>query len=636
MYKPRKCIICGDTFIPESGRQKCCGKAIVKVCEVCGREYLGHCTTQDDSHTCGSRECRLEYTRRVKMANCLTQTRICRICGKEFHPLSPTQTVCNAPHYRKCIVCGKEFEVSRVNGNELSSAVTCSAECEKINRNREIKAALARKPEGYNKHKQVHTRICKWCGKEFTTTEPKKIYCDGIHTRNCVICGKRFIVDNKLLSSLVLPKTCSEECRLKLIERTTIERYGVANYTQTAEYKDKLSANLDSIAAKRKATMMAKYGIDSMSKSDNWLINTMADPSKLDGYKLFRDSPREFIAATFQQTAPTISMLASAIGVNDSSTLNWVHKYGIEDLVNIQYSSIEVEVEAFLKSVDRELEIIHNDRNVIKPMEVDLYLPDYKVGIECNPTSTHNSTKNNWNKDLPGIPQSYHQQKTDYAAEKGVFIFHLFGYEWSHKQDIIKSMLKNLISKSERRIFARNTEIVELSYNECNEFLNANHRQGECTSSIRYGLLHDDELVAVMSFSKPRRTIGNQSEDWELLRFCSKLGTNVIGGASKLSKHFIDSHPNQSVISFSDKARTRGNLYSQLGFKHIRDSEPGYVWVDEKTDKAYSRVRAQKSNIQKLLNDPELDLSKSENYNMTTHGFVRVFDSGTAVWVYIM
>ena len=328
-------------------------------------------------------------------------------------------------------------------------------------------------------------------------------------------------------------------------------------------------------------------------------------------------------------------MLASAIGVNDSSTLNWVHKYGIEDLVNIQYSSIEVEVEAFLKSVDPKLKIIHNDRNVIKPMEVDLYLPDYKVGIECNPTSTHNSTKNNWNKDLPGIPQSYHQQKTDYAAEKGVFIFHLFGYEWSHKQGIIKSMLKNLIGKSERRIFARNTEIVELSYNECNEFLNANHRQGECTSSIRYGLLDEGELVSVMSFSKPRRTIGKQSEDWELLRFCSKLNTNVIGGASKLFKHFTNSHPNQSVISFSDKARTRGNLYSQLGFKLIRDSEPGYVWVDEKTDKAYGRVRAQKSNIEKLLNDPELDLSKSENYNMTTHGFVRVFDSGTAVWVYM-
>lgn len=73
----------------------------------------------------------------------------------------------------------------------------------------------------------------------------------------------------------------------------------------------------------------------------------------------------------------------------------------------------------------------------------------------------------------------------------------------------------------------------------------------------------------------------------------------------------------------------------RIGFKHIRDSGPGYVWVEEKTDKAYSRVRAQKSNIEKLLNDPELDLSKSENYNMTTHGFVRVFDSGTAVWVYM-
>ena len=634
MYKPRKCIICGDTFIPESGRQKCCGKAIIKVCEVCGREYLGHCTTQDDSHTCGAKQCRLEYTRRVKEANCRKQTRICRVCGKEFHPLSPTQTICNEPHYRKCVVCGKEFEVSRVSGNELSSAVTCSAECEKIDRNRNIKDVLSEKPRGYNAHTGVYTKVCKWCGKEFITNEPNRVYCDGVHTRKCVICGNEFVIDNRLLSNSDISQTCSPECHRKLIERTNLEKYGETNYTKTAEYKRRMSEQSETSSRKRRETMLARYGVESSSKLDSWLSNNMVDPSKLDNYKEFQQDPKTFIRSKFEDVLPTISMLSKEIGINESSTSNWVHKLAIEALINIQYSSMEVEVEVFLKSIDPSIEIIHNERNVIKPMEIDLYLSRYKLGIECNPTSTHNSTKNNWNKDLPGVPQSYHQHKTDFANENDIFIFHLFGYEWAHKRPIMESMLKNLIGKTPNRIFARNTTIVDVSYNECNEFLNKNHRQGECTSSVRYGLLYNNELVAVMSFSKPRSTIGNKTEDWELLRFCSKLDTNVVGGASKLFKHFVDNHPNQSIVSFSDKARTRGGLYNQLGFKHVRDSEPGYVWVDEKTNIAYSRVRAQKSNIQKLLNDPELDLSKSENYNMTTHGFVRVFDSGTAVWVY--
>ena len=41
-----------------------------------------------------------------------------------------------------------------------------------------------------------------------------------------------------------------------------------------------------------------------------------------------------------------------------------------------------------------------------------------------------------------------------------------------------------------------------------------------------------------MTFGKSRF-----SNEFELLRFCNKLYTNVIGGASKLFKHFLVDHP---------------------------------------------------------------------------------------------
>ena len=44
-----------------------------------------------------------------------------------------------------------------------------------------------------------------------------------------------------------------------------------------------------------------------------------------------------------------------------------------------------------------------------------------------------------------------------------------------------------------------------------------------------------------MTFSPPRVNMGskNHKQQWELVRFCNKLNTRVVGGASKLLKYFI-------------------------------------------------------------------------------------------------
>lgn len=107
-------------------------------------------------------------------------------------------------------------------------------------------------------------------------------------------------------------------------------------------------------------------------------------------------------------------------------------------------------------------------------------------------------------------------------------------------------MIRNLIGKSEHRIYARNAYISELGYNDCTSFLNYNHRQGATSDPIRYGLYTKDtkELVSVMTFSKVRNIIGVAKNDgidnnyYELVRFCNRLNTSVVGGASKLFKYF--------------------------------------------------------------------------------------------------
>jgi len=50
------------------------------------------------------------------------------------------------------------------------------------------------------------------------------------------------------------------------------------------------------------------------------------------------------------------------------------------------------------------------------------------------------------------------------------------------------------------------------------------------------------------------------------LRFCNKLNYSVVGGASKLFKHFIKNNKPKNIISYSDNRYFDGSLYEKLGF----------------------------------------------------------------------
>jgi hypothetical protein len=122
------------------------------------------------------------------------------------------------------------------------------------------------------------------------------------------------------------------------------------------------------------------------------------------------------------------------------------------------------------------------------------------------------------------------------------------------------------------------------------------------------------------------------SDCWELVRFCNKLDTSVVGGASKLFKHFLRCINPKQIRSFSDRAHTKGSLYATLGFEQIRTNDESYVWVNIDTNKAYNRVVAQKHNLKRFLGDDTIDLTKTEREIMESYGFVRVYDSGTITW----
>lgn len=411
-------------------------------------------------------------------------------------------------------------------------------------------------------------------------------------------------------------------------QQTCLERYGNTCYLHSKEGEQVV-----------KSKLFDRYGCSYFSKSRDWKVSVMIDPSKVDNLLKFRETPVLFIQTHFDHQ-PSLQELSNILGIHENSVGQLVTEFGLNRYVKYTYSYMEDEVVELILSIAPNIVIERNTRKIITPKEIDIYLPEYKIGIECNPTSTHNSTLDTFSSGPSKISYRYHQIKSDMCDELGIFLFHIFGYEWTHNKDVIKSMLVNLLNKNTNKLYARDLAVKNVPPAESRKFLSMNHRQGPGASSVRLGLYDDNnELVSLMTFGKMRKTIGTGNEDlsncWELVRFCSKLDTTVVGGASKLFSNFLKQYDPVRIRSFSDRAHTKGALYSKLGFTAIRRSDPNYVWVDWNTDKAYHRVNAQKQNVKSFLNDSDIDLSRTEREIMIKHGFVQVYDSGTITWEWV-
>jgi len=286
------------------------------------------------------------------------------------------------------------------------------------------------------------------------------------------------------------------------------------------------------------------------------------------------------------------------------------------DLINIDagVSGPEKDVLDFIKAYTDSIE--ENSRKIIAPYELDVYLPKYNFAIEYN--------GNYWHTEKNGKSKDYHINKTNMCKDKGIQLLHIFEHQWNNKSEIFKSVIANKLGFSDK-IYARKCKIVELK--DCKEFLETNHLQGNCPSSIKLGLTYNGELVSVMTFGKPRF---NKSYEYELIRFCNKLNTIVVGGASKLLKYFEKYYSPKSLVSYANLQWSDGGLYNQLGFIESGISEPNYWWV--KGIKTLTRYQCPKHKLKDLLGD-KFNPDLSEKDNMQNNGYSRLFDCGNAVFI---
>ena len=145
-------------------------------------------------------------------------------------------------------------------------------------------------------------------------------------------------------------------------------------------------------------------------------------------------------------------------------------------------------------------------------------------------------------------------------------------------------------------------------------------------------MFYDNELVSVATFGD-RKISGKQQ--FELIRFSNKINTNIVGGFSKLLKHFISDVNPKELVTYAD-IRYSGmdyldTVYCKNGFIFDGYTKPNYFYVDKK--KYLVRINRLNFTKQKLVKRG-FDCNKTEKQIMFDEGFDRIWDCGSMRFSY--
>lgn len=493
----------------------------------------------------------------------------------------------------------------------------------------------------------------------------------------CINCNEHFITEYKHRDKKFCNRTCYFEHAKKnktvgkkkdpnVREKRTCLQCGV-EFEERKKHKKKLCSdecrtlwaldplNKESRIEKSKESLNKKYGVDTIFKIEEFKKNNKLNFKKKYGVTSPMYVP-EFVDK-FKNTVRSRHLnllkpklkshnleLVDEYKQNKNGNTSQSYNFKCQTCENIFNSTLlgsgkipicrkcypinkNSKLEQFLKDHLNELNIKHisGDRKILNGKEIDIYLPDHKIGFEINGNYFHSEINGDKSK-------TYHINKTKECFDKGITLVHIFEDEILLKKDIVLSKLNSKLLNTSK-IFARKCEFKEIDKKQSSEFLNKNHLQGNSIDKIRLGLFYNNELVSVMTFGKKRKSLGNRISlinEYELIRFSNKINTTVVGGFSKLLKNFIKLYDPSKIETFADIRWSgldiQNTVYFKNNFKFVNQSPPNYWYLNtERFLNRYHRFTFRKD----ILIKEGYDKNLTEWEIMKIKGYDRIWDCGS-------
>lgn len=274
----------------------------------------------------------------------------------------------------------------------------------------------------------------------------------------------------------------------------------------------------------------------------------------------------------------------------------------------------EDEIYDFIVSFFGKENVIKCDKKVLDGKEIDIYIPSKKIGFEFNGIRWHSEKFNKG--------KYYHLEKRNLAKERGITLIHIFEDEYLVSKKLVLDKIATIlgVKNFDKKIPARKCDVREIDFKIAKDFLEENHIQGFCKSTVHLGCYYNEELVGVMSFLK-------ESKMWNLTRFATKNNYLCQGVASKIFKHFTKNYNPDKVKSFLDLRwcfNEEDNLYTKLGFIKDVVLKPDYKYTNGSGQRQH-KFAFRKSKLNKKYGLP---LTMTETEMVEKLGYYRIWDCG--------
>lgn len=430
---------------------------------------------------------------------------------------------------------------------------------------------------------------CDWCQKEFEMTinqirnynkDPNKKYfcclsCSGKYYAKKSHEGKSIQKEQERRDKISKTLKAKE---IKLSEEEKKKRTERLNsYWKYLDKKARSERNKKN-AIKAKETKLKRYGNENYNNSlqigityrKNNNINNPAhnwDHITPEHLKIIRDKElfKQFIL-NIPLEDRCIYTIAKKLNIGRSYCSTLINKYNLyedsEIKIHRNLSQPQIELQEYIKSIYKD-EIIINTKKIITPYELDIYIPEKQLAIEFNGNYYH--TTNN-------IDKKAHYNKSKLCEERGIRLIHIFEYEWDDERQ--RPILENIIKSAlgiNKTIYARKLNIIVKESKEMKEFFNKNNIQGFRGGKFAICLIDKITKEVYMSYLFGDAFFGKGKYEYEVIRGATKLGYNVVGGASKIWKYFIKTYKPESCVYYIDYNYFNGNSLKNLAnMKYIK------------------------------------------------------------------